>query len=82
MVYTDTQRYGGSRLEFVAKWEVTTGSTNRDGAVRLAKRLIIDVLWKTMNIEVDGITFPAEARKAVASGPTFLPPRCLLPRAK
>ena len=34
------------------------GTTDRDSAIRLAKRLIIDVLWKTANIEVDGITFP------------------------
>ena len=27
-------------------------------AVELAKRLLIDVMWKTANIEVDGITFP------------------------
>lgn len=34
------------------------GSSDRTAAVKLAKRLIIDVLWKTANIEVDGITFP------------------------
>ncbi|MFT8704204.1 Fic family protein [Bifidobacterium aquikefiricola] len=33
-------------------------NARRDDAVRLAKRLLIDVLWKTANIEVDGITFP------------------------
>ena len=27
-------------------------------AVELAKRQLIDVMWKTANIEVDGITFP------------------------
>lgn len=31
---------------------------NREAAVRLAKQHIVDVLWKTANIEVDGITFP------------------------
>lgn len=31
---------------------------SRSEAINLAKRLIIDVLWKTANIEVDGITFP------------------------
>lgn len=30
----------------------------RNEAVELAKRLILDVMWKTANIEVDGITFP------------------------
>ncbi|MFT8356088.1 MAG: hypothetical protein ABF780_04910 [Bifidobacterium aquikefiri] len=30
----------------------------RKYALRLARRLLIDVLWKTANIEVDGITFP------------------------
>ena len=27
-------------------------------AMELAKRQLIDVMWKTANIEVDGITFP------------------------
>lgn len=31
---------------------------DRADAVRLARRLLVDVLWKTSNIEVDGITFP------------------------
>lgn len=31
---------------------------SRSEAVELAKRLILDVMWKTANIEVDGITFP------------------------
>lgn len=31
---------------------------NRLKAVELAKRLLVDVIWKTANIEVDGITFP------------------------
>lgn len=30
----------------------------RNEAVELAKRLILDLVWKTSNIEVDGITFP------------------------
>lgn len=33
-------------------------SEGRAEAVALAKRLILDVMWKTANIEVDGITFP------------------------
>lgn len=31
---------------------------NRLKAVELAKRLLVDAIWKTANIEVDGITFP------------------------
>lgn len=31
---------------------------NRLMAVELAKRLLVDAIWKTANIEVDGITFP------------------------
>lgn len=31
---------------------------NRMKAVELAKRLLVDAIWKTANIEVDGITFP------------------------
>lgn len=31
---------------------------DRDRSVELAKRLLIDSIWKTANIEVDGITFP------------------------
>ncbi len=31
---------------------------DRPQAVELAKRLLIDSIWKTANIEVDGITFP------------------------
>lgn len=31
---------------------------SRAQALELARRLIMDVLWKTANIEVDGITFP------------------------
>lgn len=35
---------------------------NQEKAVELAKRLILDVIWKTANIEIDGIAFPdAEA---------------------
>lgn len=30
----------------------------RKSTLTLAKRLIVDLLWKTANIEVDGITFP------------------------
>lgn len=33
-------------------------SNARGEAVGLAKRLILDVMWKTASIEVDGITFP------------------------
>jgi hypothetical protein len=36
----------------------TAVDSQRTEAVTLAKRLLIDVLWKTANIEVDGITFP------------------------
>lgn len=32
--------------------------SSRAQALELARRLIMDVLWKTANIEVDGITFP------------------------
>lgn len=31
---------------------------HRVQALELARRLLLDVLWKTANIEVDGITFP------------------------
>lgn len=31
---------------------------DRGRAVELAKRLLVDSIWKTANIEVDGITFP------------------------
>lgn len=31
---------------------------NRPMAMELAKRLLVDVMWKTANIEVDGISFP------------------------
>lgn len=31
---------------------------NRLKAVELAKRLLVDAIWKTANIEVDGIIFP------------------------
>lgn len=33
-------------------------AVSKENAVELAKRLILDVIWKTANIEVDGITFP------------------------
>lgn len=31
---------------------------DRDKSIELAKRLLVDSIWKTANIEVDGITFP------------------------
>lgn len=37
---------------------MVSAEEKRASVVRLAKRQIIDVLWKTANIEVDGITFP------------------------
>lgn len=37
---------------------VTANDENRTMAVELAKRQLIDVMWKTASIEVDGITFP------------------------
>ncbi len=37
---------------------VTASDENRTMAVELAKRQLIDVMWKTASIEVDGITFP------------------------
>lgn len=33
-------------------------SPDRERAIELAKRLLVDSIWKTANIEVDGITFP------------------------
>lgn len=32
--------------------------SDRDRCVELAKRLLVDSIWKTANIEIDGITFP------------------------
>lgn len=37
---------------------IEANSEHRMTAVELAKRQLIDVMWKTANIEVDGITFP------------------------
>lgn len=37
---------------------MTDESEGLMAAVELAKRQLVDVLWKTANIEVDGITFP------------------------
>ena len=37
---------------------ITVNDEHRMMAVELAKRQLIDVMWKTANIEVDGITFP------------------------
>ena len=37
---------------------MTDVNRDRSLAVELAKRQLVDVMWKTANIEVDGITFP------------------------
>ena len=37
---------------------IAVNNEHRMMAVELAKRQLIDVMWKTANIEVDGITFP------------------------
>lgn len=37
---------------------ITVNNEHRMMAVELAKRQLIDVMWKTANIEIDGITFP------------------------
>ena len=33
-------------------------TTDRRTAVELAKRLLVDSIWRTAKIEVDGVTFP------------------------
>lgn len=33
-------------------------TTDRRTAVELAKRLLVDLIWRTAKIEVDGVTFP------------------------
>ena len=38
---------------------------NRLKAVELAKRLLVDAIWKTANIEVDGITLLMTANHAL-----------------
>lgn len=33
-------------------------TADRRTAVELAKRLLVDLIWRTAKIEVDGVTFP------------------------
>ena len=39
-------------------------TTDRRTAVELAKRLLVDSIWRTAKIEVDGVTFPDDAGRS------------------
>lgn len=54
--YTDVVGVHGKAVNRMVS-EITL-IPDRDRSVELAKRLLVDSIWKTANIEVDGITFP------------------------
>lgn len=44
-------------------------TTDRRTAVELAKRLLVDLIWRTAKIEVDGVTFPTRRKSSTGAPP-------------